>query len=81
MIRQVINYIKNDDFEVKFNYNYLNIVNYLTINYMENEKISVNYKGGSLIVKGNNLIITKLLDNEILIKGKFTNIEIRRDNE
>ena len=81
VIRQVIDYIKDDSFEVKFDNSYINIVNYLQVNYMEEEKISVNSSDGVLNIKGKNLSVIKLIDNEILIKGIITNIEIRRNNE
>ena len=81
VIRQVIDYIKDDSFEVKFDNSYINIVNYLQVNYMEEEKISVNFSDGVLNIKGKNLSVIKLIDNEILIKGIITNIEIRRNNE
>lgn len=81
MIRQVIDYIKDDSFEVRFDNSYIDIVNYLTVNYMEEEKISVSFSDGILNIKGKNLSVIKLIDSEILIKGIITNIEIRRNNE
>ena len=81
MIRQVIDYIKDDSFEVRFDNSYIDIVNYLQINYMEEEKISITFVDGVLNIKGKNLSVIKLIDSEILIKGIITNIEIRRNNE
>lgn len=81
VIRQVIDYIKDDSFEVRFDNSYIDIVNYLQINYMEEEKISVTFVDGVLNIKGKNLSVIKLIDSEILIKGVITNIEIRRNNE
>lgn len=81
VIRQVIDYIKDDSFEVKFDSNYIDIINYLQINYMEEEKISITFVGGTLNIKGKNLSVIRLIDDEILIKGIVTNIEIRRNNE
>lgn len=81
MIRQVIDYIKDDSFEVRFDNSYIDIVNYLQINYMEEEKISITFVDGVLNIKGKNLSVIKLIDSEILIKGIVTNIEIRRNNE
>ena len=48
---------------------------------MEEEKISITFVGGTLNIKGKNLSVIKLIDDEILIKGIVTNIEIRRNNE
>lgn len=70
-------YICDSIFRFSYNKDKLNVVNYLKINYMENTKISLNYSGGNLVVKGNNLRIKKLLDEELLIVGDIENIEIK----
>ncbi|MDD6223905.1 MAG: YabP/YqfC family sporulation protein [bacterium] len=70
-------YIQDNEFRFFYNNNQLNVINYLKINYMEDSKISLGYKNGSLIIKGQNLRIRKLLDSEILIIGSIQNIEIR----
>lgn len=75
------NYIFDDDFEIHYTKGKLNIVNYIKINYMEREKISVSNKEGSVVVNGKNLRIQKLLDNEILISGTFDTVEWKRANE
>lgn len=81
MIRKVIDYIKKDEFELRIDNNYINIINYTNINFMEDEKISLDYEQGKILIKGKKLTVIKLLDNEILIKGIFTNIEFWRNNE
>lgn len=81
MIRKVIDYIKEDEFEIKIDSKYINIVNFIDIPFMEEEKIKINYQGGNILIKGKNLTVLKLLDKEILIKGNFSNIEFRRSYE
>lgn len=81
MIRKVIDYIKEDEFEIKIDSKYINIINFIDIPFMEEEKIKINYKEGSILIKGKDLTVLKLLDKEILIKGNFSNIEFRRDYE
>lgn len=81
MIRKVIDYIKEDEFEIKIDSKYINIINFIDIPFMEDEKIKINYKEGSILIKGKDLTVLKLLDKEILIKGNFLNIEFRRDYE
>lgn len=70
-------YINDNEFRFSYINNQLDVINYLKINYMEDSKISLGYKSGSLIIKGENLRISKLLDSEILIIGSIQNIEIR----
>ena len=81
MIRKVIDYVKEDNFEVRIDQDSICIINYLSISYMEEEKISVKYLGGSLLIKGKKLSVIKLLEQEMLIRGEFTSIEFRRGNE
>ena len=71
-------YINDTDFQIIYINNQLNIVNYEKINYMEDEKISLSHKEGTIVIKGNNLRVKKLLDNEIMIIGIFDNIEFRK---
>lgn len=81
MIRKVIDYIKEDGFELRVNNEYISIINYTNIAYMEEDKISISYKDGSVLVGGKNLVVVKMLDKEMLIKGNFLKIEFRRRNE
>lgn len=81
MIRKVIDYIKEDAFELRADNTYISIINYTDIQYMEEERISVTYKYGSVLIKGNQLTVIKLMENEMLIKGDFTSIEFRRGYE
>ena len=48
------------------------------INYMEDEKISLSYHSGTIVIKGENLRVQKLLDNEIVIVGEIENIDFRK---
>lgn len=70
-------YIEDTDFRFTYFNNQLDIVNYLKINYLEDSKISLNYKNGNIVIKGSNLRIKKLLDDELLIVGNIENIEFK----
>ena len=74
----IMRYINDTDFQIIYINNQLNIVNYEKINYMEDEKISLSHKAGTIIIKGTNLRVKKLLDNEIVIVGTFNDIEFRK---
>lgn len=81
MIRKVIDYIKEDNFELRANTDYISILNYVSIAFMEDEKILINHKDGSVLIKGKNLTVIKLMKSEMLIKGMFKIIEFRRNYE
>lgn len=74
----VMRYINDTDFQIVYINGEVNIVNYDRINYMENEKISLSYKSGTVVVIGNNLRVKKLLDNEVIIVGDIQNLDFRK---
>ena len=55
----------------------LNFVNYTSIGHFDNNKVIIYYKKGEIIIKGENLTVNKLMNDEILITGKFKSIELR----
>ena len=57
--------------------NKINIVNYKKIDYFDLDKIIVSMNNRKVIFKGNNLVLTKLLNDELEIKGEVKLIEFR----
>lgn len=74
----IMRYINDTDFQIVYINNELNVINYDRINYMENEKISLSSKVGTVVVTGENLRVKKLLDNEIVIVGDIRNLDFRK---
>lgn len=74
----IMHYINDTDFQIIYINKELNIVNYDRVNYMENEKISLSYREGTIVVAGENLRVKKLLDNEMVIVGDIKNIDFRK---
>lgn len=72
-------YILDEEFQILYLKEKVNIKNYLKINYMERERVSLAYSNGSVIVYGRNLRIKKLLDSEILIEGNIETIELKQE--
>lgn len=70
-------YLMEDEFKVTYFKNKINIVNYESIGHFDSNKIIVRRVGGSIIINGTNLVVSKLLNDEILINGKISNIEFR----
>lgn len=71
------NYILESDFKIIYLTNKLNIVNYSDISHFDNNKIIINYSDGSVLIGGNNLVVSKLLKDELLIEGSINKIEFR----
>ena len=70
-------YILDEEFQILYLKGKVNIKNYLKINYMERERVSLTYSNGNVIVYGTDLKIKKLLDSEILIEGNIETIELK----
>ena len=70
-------YFLEEQFQLIYLQNQIDIINYQEIDSFDEEKIRIRYRGGVLIVAGHNLSISKLLDDEILIRGDIEKIEFR----
>lgn len=71
------NYFLENEFKVTYFQNKVNIVNYESIGHFDSNKIIIRKNNESIIINGNNLVVSKLLNDEILIEGKISNIEFR----
>jgi len=74
---KVKEFLLEQSFKVTYSNNKLDIVNYIDITHFDNNKIIINYKDGSIFISGNNLFISKLLSDELLIEGSIDKIELR----
>ena len=77
LITRARNYLLDETFNMRVLKNKVNICNYETIGYLDNNLIIINYDEGEVKIKGENLVVSKLLNDEILISGKIKNIEMR----
>lgn len=66
-----------NEFEIKIVKNMINIVNYESIGHFDSNKIIVRYSEGSVVINGSNLVVSKLLKDEILIAGIIKSVELR----
>jgi len=69
------NYILEKDFKIILSNNYIDIINYLDIISIDDKNITIK-SDKNISIKGNNLSVSKLLDNEILIIGDIEKIEL-----
>lgn len=76
MLKKINNYINDNNFKLSLYKNKLNIVNYKKLLSLEENYISILLEKKKLIIKGSNLFLIKILDNELLIKGNIKNIEV-----
>ena len=74
-------YILDTEFKVTILDGRINIVNFSEMGHFDNNKVIVRYLKNNnthnLIIKGRNLVVSKLKRNEVLIEGVIDNLEFR----
>ena len=70
------NYLYDREYKIIIKENCINIINYDEIVDFTLTKISVKHKNKLITVDGTNLVITKMIDNEVLITGNIDAIRI-----
>lgn len=76
--KKIRNYLLDEEFKMIILKNKINISNYEKIEYLDNDKVIVKYEKGKINIKGEQLTVSKLLNQEILITGKIKEIEMRQ---
>ena len=71
------NFINDLEFKITILNNCINVVNYEELVLLSEDKIIIKNDNKSILIIGKNLSILKLLNQELLIKGIFQNIEFR----
>jgi sporulation protein YqfC len=69
-------YLTDTDYKIIIKENYLNIINYKEIKDFSNKKIVISATNTITTITGENLVVSKMQDNEILISGKIKTIEL-----
>ena len=71
------NYVYDKEFHIIIKDNYVNIINFDKVIDINEQEILV--KNGETIIRinGNNLLLNKLLNNEILVKGDISSIKFK----
>ncbi len=74
MLNNLRTYILEDEFKITIFNNKIDILNYIEIDHFDDTKIIVRYNKGHIVIKGENLTISKLLNDELLILGQIKSI-------
>ena len=75
MLKDLRTYILENEFKINILIGKIDIVNYIEIEHFDETKIMVRYEKGLVVIKGENLTISKLLNDELLILGKIKSLE------
>ena len=77
IIKNIRTYIREDELKITILNNKINILNYLDIGHFDSNKILIKCKDKDIVISGENLVVSKLINDELLITGSFNNIEFR----
>lgn len=79
MLDKLNNYINDKEFKFTVYENKIHVINFKRIVTLEDNHISLLSQNKKLNINGINLILEKLLDNEMIIKGNINKIEVLND--
>lgn len=76
LINKLERYLNDNNYEIIIKANSVNIMNFQEIIDFSSNKIAIRCEGKIINVEGNNLIISKMIDEEVLITGEIYNLRI-----
>ena len=77
IINNFRSFLLEDNFEIHIYKNKINILNYTSMGHFDSNKIIVYSDSGYITIKGEDLVVTKLMKDEVLITGIISGIELR----
>lgn len=78
MLKKVYEYIKDEEFRFTVYKNKIHVINYKKIITLKNDFISI-MGDFNINIFGNNLVLKRLMDKELLIIGTIYNVEVLYD--
>ena len=69
-------YLIDKEYKMIITENQLNIINYKELKDFSNTKIIIKTSNKLITITGNNLVVSKMQDNEVLITGTIKTIEL-----
>ncbi len=76
LINKLDRYLYDKEYKIIIKENYVDIINYTEIVDFNLNNISVKYQNKTITIEGNNLTISKMIEDEVLIIGQISNIRI-----
>ena len=73
---RIDNYLVDKEYKIIIKKNYLDIINYEEVNDFSDIEIKIKHKDGITKIIGDNLVISKMLDEEIIIMGNVIRLDI-----
>lgn len=67
-------YLVDNEYRVTISEGRVHIINYIEIEDFSSNRVVVKYRGGKTILEGVDLVVSKMLEDELLITGKLSSI-------
>lgn len=77
LLNNVRSFLLEEEFQVHIYSGKVDIINYTNIGHFDSTKVIVYHAQGNIEIKGEKLVVSKLLNDEILVMGVIKNIEFR----
>ena len=77
ILNKLNNYINDFEYKIIITDSYINVVNYEEIIDFNSTRISIRHDNVITIIDGIDLVINKMMEDEILIIGKFNSISLK----
>ncbi len=77
MLKQLVDYMREEEFRLTLFENRVHALNYDDVLSLEDHLIRIKVKNRTIFIRGTNLAVQKLLDQEILIVGTIEGIEMK----
>ena len=81
MLHRIVDYIKEEEFQMTVFTDRIHLINYEEVLSLEEDRVSVRTKSGRIVIRGSKMAVNRLLDQEILILGRVTSIEMSLADE
>ncbi|MCI5789673.1 MAG: YabP/YqfC family sporulation protein [Tenericutes bacterium] len=79
MFDKIREYVKDEEFRLTIYRDRVYAVNYSNILTLTDSRVTLKVEDVMYVIKGENLVLNKLLDKEILINGKIFDLEVFYD--
>lgn len=76
-LKNLRTHLLEEQFKIQYQNGKVDIINYEEITHFDSNKIMISSKEESISISGSNLVVSRLLKDELLIEGEFDKIEFR----
>jgi len=74
---KIDNYLNDQEYRIIIEKDYVNINNYIEILDFNSNIVSIKHNKGITKIKGKDLVVSKMLENEVLITGNIKEMEVK----